>query len=45
MIVFCLTVHHLWGRTLAKHNQHGCAVAYSDDGYINYARFCFCKNN
>ena len=34
MIVFCLTVHHLWGRTLAKHNQDACAVAYADDGYI-----------
>ena len=21
MIVFCLTVHHLWGLTLAKHHQ------------------------
>jgi hypothetical protein len=29
--VFCLTVHHLWGRTLAKHNQDACAVAYADD--------------
>jgi len=34
MIVICLTVHHLWGRTLAKHNQDACAVAYADDGYI-----------
>ncbi len=34
MIVFCLTVHHLWGRTLAKHHQGTCAVAYADDGYI-----------
>jgi hypothetical protein len=34
MMVFCLTVHHLWGRTLAKHNQDACAVAYADDGYI-----------
>ena len=34
MIVFCLTVHHLWGRTLATHNQDACAVAYADDGYI-----------
>jgi hypothetical protein len=34
MIVFCLTVHHLWGRTLAKHNQDACALAYADDGYI-----------
>jgi hypothetical protein len=24
MIVFCLTVHHLWGRTLARHNQDAC---------------------
>ena len=34
MIVFCLTVHHLWGRTLNKHHQDACAVAYADDGYI-----------
>jgi hypothetical protein len=34
MIVFCLMVHHLWGLTLAKHNQDACAVAYTDDGYI-----------
>jgi hypothetical protein len=34
MMVFCLTVHHLWGLTLAKHNQDACAVAYADDGYI-----------
>ena len=34
MIVFCLSIHHLWGRTLAKHNQDACAVAYADDGYI-----------
>ena len=34
MIVFCLTVRHLWGRTLDKHHQDACAVAYADDGYI-----------
>ena len=34
MIVLCLTVHHLWGRTLAKHNQGACVVAYNDDDYI-----------
>ena len=34
MITFCLTIHHLWGRTLDKHNQDACAVAYADDGYI-----------
>jgi hypothetical protein len=34
MIMFCLTVHHLWGRTLAKHNQDACTVVYTDDGYI-----------
>ena len=34
MIVFCLSIHHLWGRTLAKHNQDACVVAYADDGYI-----------
>jgi hypothetical protein len=34
MIVFCLTVRHLWARTLAKHNQDAYAVAHADDGYI-----------
>jgi hypothetical protein len=34
MIAFCLSIHHLWGRTLAKHYQDACAVAYADDGYI-----------
>ena len=34
MIAFCLSIHHLWGRTLAKHYQDACAVAYTDDGYI-----------
>jgi hypothetical protein len=34
MIVFCLIVHHLWGRTLNKHNQDTCTVAYEDEGYI-----------
>ena len=34
MIVFCLSVHHLWGRTLNKHHQDECAVAYTDYGYI-----------
>jgi hypothetical protein len=34
MIVFCLSVHHLWGRTLNKHHQDACAVAYTDYGYI-----------
>jgi hypothetical protein len=34
MIVFCLSIHHIWGLTLAKHNQDACAVAYADDGYI-----------
>jgi hypothetical protein len=34
MIVFCLSIHHLWGRTLAKHYQDACAVAYANDGYI-----------
>ena len=29
MIVFCLTVHHLWGRTLNKHHQEACVVAYA----------------
>ena len=34
MIVFCLTIHHLWGLTLDKHNLDACAVAYADDSYI-----------
>jgi hypothetical protein len=32
MIIFCLSVHHLWGRTRNKHNQDACAVAYADHG-------------
>jgi hypothetical protein len=34
MTVFCLIVHHLWGRTLNKHHQDACAVAHADDGCI-----------
>jgi hypothetical protein len=34
MIVFCLSVHHLCGRTLNQHNQGAWAVLYTDDGYI-----------
>ena len=34
MMIFCLSVHHIWGSTLAKHHQDACAVAYADDGYI-----------
>jgi hypothetical protein len=34
MIVFCLSVHHLWGRNLNKNHQDACAVAYANDGYI-----------
>jgi hypothetical protein len=34
MIMFCVTILHLWGRILDKHNQDACAVAYADDGYI-----------
>jgi hypothetical protein len=34
MIAFCLSIHHLWGRTLAKHYQDACAVTYADNGYI-----------
>ena len=33
MLVFCLTVHHLWGRVLARFPDAR-AVAYADDGYI-----------
>jgi hypothetical protein len=31
MIVFCLSVHHLWDRTLNKHHQDACAVEYADE--------------
>ena len=31
--------HLLWGRTLAKHNQDACAVAYADDGYFKAKLF------
>ncbi len=34
MIAFCLSIHHLWGRTLTKHYQDACAVAYTDNGYF-----------
>jgi hypothetical protein len=34
MIVFCLTVHHLLGRTFAKHNRDACAVALQRDGQL-----------
>ncbi len=33
MLVFNLTIHHLWGRLLAKFAEAR-AVAYADDGYI-----------
>jgi len=33
MLIFNLTVHHIWGRVLAKF-QGTRAVAYADDGYI-----------
>ena len=33
MLIFNLTIHHLWGRVLAKF-QEARAVAYADDGYI-----------
>jgi hypothetical protein len=33
MLIFNLTVHHIWGRILAKF-QGGWAVAYADDGCI-----------
>ncbi len=33
MLIFNLTVHHIWGRVLAKF-QGARAVAYTDDGYI-----------
>jgi hypothetical protein len=33
MLIFNLTVHHLWGRVLAKFPEAR-AIAYADDGYI-----------
>ena len=33
MLIFNLTVQHIWGRVLAKF-QGGRTVAYADDGYI-----------
>ena len=33
MLIFNLTVHHIWGRVLAKF-QGARAVAFADDGYI-----------
>ncbi len=33
MLIFNLTVHHIWGRVLAKF-QGARAVAYADDGYV-----------
>jgi hypothetical protein len=33
MLIFNLTVHHIWGRVLAKF-QGSRTVAYTDDGYI-----------
>ena len=33
MLICNLTIHHLWGRVLAKF-QEARAVAYTDDGYI-----------
>jgi hypothetical protein len=33
MLIFNLTVHHIWGRVLAKF-QGVRTVSYSDDGYI-----------
>jgi hypothetical protein len=33
MLIFNLTIHHLWGRVLAKYPQVR-ALEYTDDGYI-----------
>ena len=33
MLIFNLTIHHLWGRVLAKF-QEARAIAYADDGYL-----------
>ena len=34
MIRFCPTIHPTWGLVIARHRQ-ACAVAFSDDGYID----------
>ena len=34
MIIFCLSIHHLWGRTKHVYAQAR-AIAYADDGHIN----------
>ena len=36
MLIFNLTIHHLWGRVLEKF-QEARAVAYADDGYVSKA--------
>jgi len=33
MLIFNLTIHHLWGRVLVKF-QEARAISYDDDGYI-----------
>jgi len=33
MLIFNLTIHHLWGRVLTKF-QEARVIAYADDGYI-----------
>ncbi len=33
MLIFNLTIHHLWGRVLAKF-QETRVISYDDDGYI-----------
>ncbi len=33
MLIFNLTIHHLWGRVLAKF-QEARTITYADDGYI-----------
>jgi hypothetical protein len=33
MIIFCLSIHHLWGRTMQSYTEDR-AIAYADDGYI-----------
>jgi hypothetical protein len=34
MIIFCLSIHHLWGRTMQSYTENR-AIAYADDGSIN----------
>ena len=34
MIIFCLSIHHLWGRTMQSYTENR-TIDDADDGYIN----------